>query len=197
MSRVKCDDDPQAFAQLAGRWQRPIQNLCARMSGNLHRGEDLAQEVFARLFSRRKGYEPTGKFSTFLWRMALNICYDDLRKTSRRRELSLDSNDVAGESRLELFPAGEAAPDDTMAQGESAEAVRRALAELAEPYRVVVVLRHYEDLKFREIAEVLGLPEGTVKSRMAEALTQLNRMLNPLFAERAVRVRPTHERLLI
>jgi RNA polymerase sigma-70 factor (ECF subfamily) len=197
MSRVKEDDDPRAFAQLAGRWRRPIQNLCARMSGDLHRGEDLAQEVFARLFARRKGYEPTGKFSTFLWRMALNICYDDLRKTARRRELSLDSDDAAGESPLELFPTNEAAPDDAMIEGEGADAVRRALVALAEPYRVVVVLRHYEDLKFREIADVLGLPEGTVKSRMAEALTQLNKMLNPLFVERAARVRPTHERLLI
>ncbi len=66
MWRVRTEDDPEAFAQLVARWQKPIQNLCARMTGDPHRGEDLAQETFARLFARRKNYEPTGKFSTQL-----------------------------------------------------------------------------------------------------------------------------------
>ena len=68
-------------------------------------------------------------------------------------------------------------------EDERAEAVRRALVELAEPYRVVVVLRHYEGLKFREIGEVLDIPEGTVKSRMVEALNQLSRLLKPLVSD--------------
>src|SRR5215475_7942910 len=86
MWRVKMDDDPQAFAQLVRRWERPIQSLCARMTGDAHRSEDLAQEAFVRIFARRKDYEVSGKFSTFLWRVALNLCYDELRKITRRRE---------------------------------------------------------------------------------------------------------------
>jgi len=196
MRRVKMDDDPQAFAQLVERWQRPIQGLCARMTGDIHRGEDLAQETFARLFARRKSYEPTGKFSTFLWRIALNICYDELRKINRRGEFSLDGAGSDDESDLRHLLIDESAPDTSLVEGERAEAVRRALLELAEPHRVVVVLRHYEGLKFREIAEVLGIPEGTVKSRMAEALTQLNKLLNPLFAERPTPVHRINQRLL-
>ena len=198
MRRVKTDDDAQAFAQLMQRWQGPIQGLCARMIGDSHRGEDLAQDVFARLYSRRKNYEPTAKFSTFLWRIALNICYDELRKQKRRREFSLDEpGDDDGGMEFEADGVG---PDQRMVEDERAEAVRRALVELAEPYRVVVVLRHYEGLKFREIADVLGIPEGTVKSRMSEALTQLGQTLNPIVSEdpeptrRAPRA---HERLLI
>ena len=70
MWRVRTEDDPQAFAQLVGRWQKPIQSLCTRMTGDPHRGEDLTQETFVRLFARRKNYEPSGKFSTFLWRLS-------------------------------------------------------------------------------------------------------------------------------
>ena len=63
MWRVKMEDDPQAFDQLVKRWEKPIQSLCARMTGDVHRGEDLAQETFSRVFTRRKDYEPSGKFS--------------------------------------------------------------------------------------------------------------------------------------
>jgi RNA polymerase sigma-70 factor (ECF subfamily) len=198
MWRVRTDDDAEAFAQLVGRWQKPIENLCARMTGDPHRGEDLAQETFARLFARRKAYEPTGRFSTFLWRMALNICYDELRKLKRRGELSLDESDD-DLSAFDLEADGPA-PDAQLAKDERAEGVRRALVELAEPYRVVVVLRHYEGLKFREIGDVLGIPEGTVKSRMSEALSQLSRLLNRLLSEPSEPPNPKHrsnERLLI
>src|SRR5256885_6660515 len=90
MWRVRTADDAEALAGLVQRGQGPIQGLCTRMTGDVHRGEDLAQETFTRLFLRRKSYEPTGKFSTFLWRIALNICYDELRKINRRGELSLE-----------------------------------------------------------------------------------------------------------
>lgn len=181
MWRVKMDDDPQAFARLVERWQTPIRGLCARMLGDAHRAEDLTQEAFARVFARRKDYEPVGRFSTFLWRIALNLCYDELRKINRRGESSLeDSADEHGELH---FRADGAAPDLQLVEDERAESVRRALLALAEPYRVVVVLRHYEGLKFREIGEVLDIPEGTVKSRMVEALNQLSRLLKPLVKE--------------
>ena len=179
MWRVKMDDDAEAFADLVARWERPIQRLCARMLGDIHRGEDLTQEAFARVFARRNNYEPTGKFSTFLWRVALNLCYDELRKIKRRGEFSLDepgANDDA--PALEIVDNVEPGPDRQLAARERAETVRRALLELSEPYRVVVVLRHYEGLKFREISDVLDIPEGTVKSRMAEALSQLSDILN-------------------
>ena len=194
MWRVRTEDDPQAFAQLVGRWQRPIQNLCARMTGDPHRGEDLAQETFARLFSRRRSYEPRGRFSTFLWRMALNLCYDELRKRKRRDEHSIEDHWNDDGFELETDEPG---PDHSLVRQEQAEAVRQALLELADPYRAVVVLRHYEGLKFREIAEVLGIPEGTVKSRMAEGLSQLGRRLHPLVSDLPAPRPHTHERLLI
>jgi RNA polymerase sigma-70 factor, ECF subfamily len=172
MWRVQREDDAEAFALLVERWERPIQNLCTRMLGDTHRGEDLAQEAFARVFTKRKEYEARAKFSTFLWRVALNLCYDDLRRRDRRRELSLE-----GESSAWDVPSETLSPDVSLAREETAEGVRHALMNISETYRSVLVLRHYEDLKFREIADVLEIPEGTVKSRMAEGLTQLARLL--------------------
>jgi RNA polymerase sigma-70 factor (ECF subfamily) len=178
MWRVKMNDDPQAFAALVRRFEGPIHSLCARMTGDVHRAQDLSQEAFARLFACRKSYELSGRFSTFLWRIALNLCYDELRKIKRRPEIPLEtceSSDGNEEAVRDSAPS----PDAIVVGEERASAVRAALRQLSEPYRAVLVLRHYEGLKFREIADVLDIPEGTVKSRMAEALSQLSRILGP------------------
>lgn len=174
MWRVQTADDSAAFARLVERWRAPVQRLCERMLGDSHRAEDLAQEAFVRVFARRKEYRAAGRFSTFLWRVALNLCYDELRRVRSRGELPIDADADEQEANL-VSP--ETPPDDQLVNAERAEGVRRALAQLPDPYRTVIVLRHYENLKFREIAEVLEIPEGTVKSRTAEAMVQLGRLL--------------------
>jgi RNA polymerase sigma-70 factor (ECF subfamily) len=174
MWRVKLDDDADAFAQLMSRWQKPIQNLCIRMLGDVHRAEDVAQSAFARIFTSRVSWEPTAKFSTFLWKIALNLCHDELRGLKRRNECSIledIDNDLDG--MVSELPG----PDLVTDARERAEIVREALQKLSPHYREVVVLRHYQHLKFHEIAQVLDIPEGTAKSRMAEALTKLSSLL--------------------
>ena len=180
MWRVRSSDDPEAFAQLVNKWQASIQRLCVRMLGDTHRGEDLAQEAFARLYAKRHQYEPAARFSTYLWRVAMNLCYDELRRLKRRPETSLDADSLDSDepfSILDAHASVETTPDTEIQSREQAELVREALQKLPEHYRAVVVLRHYEDLKFREIADVLDIPEGTVKSRMAEGLQQLSEIL--------------------
>lgn len=183
MLQVQAGDDAHAFAQLVRRWEAPIQRLCTRMLGDAHRAEDLTQDAFARLFAKRKEYQPTGKFSTFLWRIALNLCYDELRRLKRRGESPLDDIEFPEGNELPSLQHSDPAPDAAMIEREKEEIVRNAVLQLSEAYRSVIVLRHYENLKFREIAEVLDVPEGTVKSRMAEALTQLQRKLSGAFRE--------------
>lgn len=184
MWRVRSNDDPEAFAHLVNKWQGAIQRLCIRMLGDAHRGEDLTQEAFARLYAKRADYQPAARFSTYLWRVALNLCYDELRRLKRRPETSLDiesSDSDESFSILDAHAANETTPESELQNTERAELVRTALQKLPEHYRAVVVLRHYEDLKFREIAEVLDIPEGTVKSRMAEGLQQLSEILTRAF----------------
>jgi RNA polymerase sigma-70 factor (ECF subfamily) len=174
MWRVQYEDDHAAFAQLVQRWEAPIQRLCARMTGDLHKAEDLAQEAFTRVFHKRHDFNPTAKFSTWLWRIAINLCHDEQRRRMRRPELSIESTGNEEEDRPQMeFASGDGGPAEAMQALERAEQVRRALMKLPEHYRGVVILRHYENLKFQEIAEVLGIPEGTVKSRMFEGLARL------------------------
>ncbi len=180
MLRVKTNADPRAFAALVGRWEEPIRRLCTRMTGDAHRGDDLKQETFARLFAKRSGYLPTGRFSTYLWRIALNICHDELRRTQRRQHLAPVTDNDDGDS-LDHCPDEEPTPDWRAVQTEEAELVRQALLQLPEIYRTVLVLRHYQHLKLSEIAETLEIPLGTVNSRMAEALARLTRLLEPQF----------------
>lgn len=194
MWRVKMQDDNEAFAWLLERWERPIQNLCTRMTGDVHRAEDLTQETFARVYARRKEYEGTGKFSTYLWRIALNLCHDEFRRRHRWIHSTVSDND--GEI-LESFASSEAEPSSLLAARENADAVKSALLQLDEAHRTVLVLRHYENLKFREIAEVLEIPEGTVKSRMAEALTQLAAKLTPFLGENPRSTKSIRESILL
>ncbi len=197
MWRVQMEDDAQAFAQLVSRWENPIQRLCARMLGDSHRAEDMAQEAFVRVFAKRKEYQPNGRFSTFLWRVALNLCYDELRRLKRRQETSLDLETEEGLAGLESVAAAGLSPDEQLQEDEQGRLVRQALLQLPELYRTVIVLRHYENLKFREIADVLEIPEGTVKSRMAEGLTQLQNLLRSLLEEPAKPSKPSRECLML
>jgi RNA polymerase sigma-70 factor (ECF subfamily) len=180
MWRVQNNDDPDAFAQLVERWEQPIFRLCARMTGDATRAEDLTQEVFAKVFTHRKDFKPDAKFSTWLWRVALNHCYDELRRLKRRGEQSLDEEEHD-------FPCVDPTPDARAASEDECEIVRGALMRLPEISRTVLALRYCEGLKLREISEILDLPETTIHSRIAVGLTQITRLLKPQFKDR---VRP-------
>lgn len=179
MWRVAMHNDTRAFAELVARWQTPIQRLACRMTGDEALGEDVSQEAFARIFARRKTWLSTARFSTWLWRIAMNLCRDELRRARRRFEVALEGDDAA-----ELaIVSSEPSPIEQLATAEDSAHVRAALLKLSDELRCVVVLKHYEGLKFREIADVLEIPEGTVKSRMATALEQLNRIMKPALAD--------------
>ena len=174
MWRLQSRGDAEAFAELVARWQEPIFRLCARMTGDAARAEDLAQEIFTKVFTRSKEFKPQAKFSTWLWRIALNHCYDELRRKKRRGESSLDDDEGFEE------PASAApGPDVLAASEEECELVRAGLLRLPELSRTVLVLRYCEGLKLREISEILELPESTIHSRLGVALGQITRILEP------------------
>ena len=181
MDAVRRAGDGDALAELMRRWHAPLRDLCLRMTGRGHLGDELAQEAFVRVFLNRERFEPTRRFSTWIWRIALNLCHDTHRREIRRAEDPLPEPGEPG-----VHPASlETAPDLHLVDSERADQVRLALAALSDAHRTVLVLREYEGLKIREIAEVLAVPEGTVKSRLAEALTQLGARLRPTFHEPA------------
>ncbi len=177
MSVFQTTADPEAFALIVHRWQGPIRNLCMRMTADLHRAEDLTQETFSRLCARRREWQPTAKLSTYLWRIAINLCHDENRRRTRHGEVPLETGEDG--EHLAHITVFQPTPHDELEAEERADQVRAALQRVTEPFRTVLVLRHYEGLKFREIADVLGVPEGTVKSRMVEGLSQLTRLMQP------------------
>jgi len=191
MWQVKVHDDHRAFDQLVHRWEQPIRRLCARMIGDEHRAEDLKQDTFAKLFDKRKLYEPNGRFSTYLWRIALNVCHDELRRRNRRKEFFPEGDEEQG---IDAFTDEDPLPDANTATREEAELVRNALLKLPDAYRTVLVLRHYEGLKIAKIAEILEIPIGTVSSRLVEGLARLTRLLQPKLArERIERKAPSND----
>ena len=190
MQRVQATGDPRAFTQLLARWDAPIRRLCIRMTGNEHLGEDLAQEAFTRVFTHRDQFDSSRRFSTWLWRIALNLCHEEARKSGRRGEVSLR---IGPGDDTPTIACPQRRPPDRAQASEGAERVRLAMAKLPDSHRAVVVLREYEGLKFREISEVLGVPEGTVKWRMSEALDQLRTELTSIGEEAVNQTRQNYE----
>jgi RNA polymerase sigma-70 factor (ECF subfamily) len=168
MSRVRNEDDGEAFAVLVARHQRALLNFFAR-SGVQYDCEDLVQQTFLRLYRYRRRYVATAKFTTFLFLLARQVWIDELRRRRRRERLA---EGLAAEPHPEFAePAGASAG----AAGDLDLA--RALEALPAGLRRVVELGVYQELPYAEIAEILGIPVGTVKSRMFNALAKLRALL--------------------
>ena len=147
------------------------------MTNDYESAVDLAQETFLRVFRAADRYQANYAFSTYIYRIATNLAISELRKRKRHRLVSMTGFFKSGDGlddAMELDP-GDAAPlaDATMVEGERRAAVARAIATLPEKYRAPLVLRDVEERSYEEIAHILGMNEGTVKSRINRARTFL------------------------
>jgi len=158
--------DPSAFEELLRQWQQPIGRFLFRLTGKADVAEDLCQEVFLRVYHGRSLYRDNGAFANWLYRIALNVARDAGRR-ARHLHVSLPRDDVASE----------AAGDAACQREEIAGIVAACVAELPEPLRIILVLRHYEQMSFEEAARLMNTPASTLKSRFAAALQWLRRRL--------------------
>ena len=168
MLRVCGQDDSEAFALLVSRHQKILLNFFAR-SGVQYDSEDLVQQTFLRLYRYRHRYVATAKFTTFLFLLARQVWIDELRRRQRRQRLV---ENLAAEPHEEF-----AAPAEPSAGAQGDLDLARALAALPEGLRQVVELAVYQELPYAEVAEILEIPVGTVKSRMFNALAKLRALL--------------------
>jgi len=168
MLRVRADNDRDAFAVLVTRHQKMLLNFFAR-SGVQYDSEDLVQQTFLRLYRYRDRYVVTAKFTTFLFLLARQVWIDELRRRKRNERLKegLAAEPHPGFSEPPSASAGEFGDVD----------LARALMQLPEGLRQVVELGVYQDLPYAEVAEILKIPIGTVKSRMFNALAKLRAFL--------------------
>ena len=175
--RLAKEGDEQAFEALVTAYERKVYNYALRSTGNEQDAMDITQEVFLRVFRSLSGFKEESSFSTWLYRITFNICIDFSRKNAKRNEnsLSLDSEAADGKE-LEL-PDERHAPEAAYDRKELREEIAGAILRLSEQHREVLVMREINGLSYAEIAEVLELEEGTVKSRIARARENLRKII--------------------
>jgi RNA polymerase sigma-70 factor, ECF subfamily len=167
--------DLDSFNQLVVRWERPIYALAYRVIGREEDARDVCQETFLRAFRALKGFKGQAKFSSWLYRITLNLCRDWIRR-ERRQPIAQAPEGV---DLIEM--ASEATPtesiEDLVARREISRVVARAMADLPDEQRTAIILKEYHGLTFQEIADLLDCPLSTVKTRLYQGLTVLRKQL--------------------
>jgi RNA polymerase sigma-70 factor (ECF subfamily) len=178
MLRVR-DGDRAAFDLLMERYRKPLVNVIARTIGRDADAEDLAQDVFVRVYRSAPRYEPTAKFSTWLYTIARRVCLNHARAQTFRRWFSLGGDDDQDDPPHD--PPDPRAPDPMidMERRELKQVVAQAVASLPERLRFAVVLRRYEELSYDEIAQILGCSVTAAKLRVHRANAILADRLSP------------------
>jgi len=166
--------DLSAFDDLVRRWDRKIQGAIYRIMGSEEEARDLCQETFLKAYRALRAFKGEARFSSWLYQIALNVCRDRMRRKRGRTLVSLDELDDAGNA-----PPLDQGPSalELVEKNDLARAVAGAVAALPDDQREVIVLKEYQGLTFLEIAEVLGLPTSTVKTRLYRGLVQLRERL--------------------
>lgn len=169
--------DAEAFEQLVLTYQTPIYRLCLRITGNTDDAADLTQEAFLKAWRALDTFRFDASFSTWLYRLASNLCLDFLRAEKRRATLPLIQNDAEGEELALSLPDPAPTPEEATEAAQERAQISAALQSLEPQQRQILTLRVINDLSYAEIAEILGVQEGTVKSRLSRARDALRKKL--------------------
>jgi len=179
--RLCMNGDSGAWAELVRTHHRRVYGLCYRFTGNPADAEDLTQDVFLKIYSNLASFDTArGSLQVWITTMTRNLLVDNFRRTRNLR--ATGSLDDGWESSEELSPidrltSHSPSPHESAAQKELAKMVQQALAKVSVELREAVILRDLQDLDYKEIAQVLGIPEGTVKSRISRGRAELARLL--------------------
>jgi RNA polymerase sigma-70 factor (ECF subfamily) len=167
----------EGFEELVRRYQRPIVAYVYRMVGDYDAALDLAQEVFIKVYNSLGRYRPEFKFSTWIYRIAHNAAIDHLRRVGATRTEDLEAEGEGGRTFEKPFASATPSPEQETERGERRAEIEEVVCQLQPAYRELIVLRHSHDLSYDEIAEVTGLPLGTVKNRIFRAREAMRELL--------------------
>jgi RNA polymerase sigma-70 factor (ECF subfamily) len=180
MARVAKGDD-EAFEVLVTRHQTSVLNLIYRFLGDRTQAKDLTQEVFIRVWRRSKGYKPTAKFTTWIYRITANLCFNELRSSRRKKWFQfLRSDGIRKDQTEQDFADGSPSPEDLLLAKERSRQISDALQSLPENQRMALILKRYDDLSYQEIAQVLGCSVSAVESLLVRAKRTLQEKLKNL-----------------
>lgn len=176
------DGDEQGFHLLVKRYEPRIQGFLRKRLNDEERVEDLTQDTFLRIHRARGSYDPSRKFSTWIHTIANNLLKNEFRNRSRRREmvfsdLRTETSASGAPSRPVEFESGDADPEHETYRSELRDAIDTAIERMDEHHRVPFVMREVDDLSYEEIAELIGIPVGTVKSRLNRARNSFRSLL--------------------
>lgn len=174
MMRVK-EGDEGAFQELVERHQGMVIGTVTKMLGSTNDSEDIAQQVFIRLWKSAPRYKVKAKFTTFLYTIMRNLVYNESSRRSRKKESSI--NEREDDFHLQAEDTQNKTPDDQVLQDELQAAVDKAIADLPEKQRLAVIMRRYDNRPYEEIAQVLDLSVSAVKSQLFRARTVLRESL--------------------
>ena len=162
----KCKNgDLDAFDQLVKRYESKVYTLAYRFTGNHADANDLAQETFIRIYQALPSFRGDSSFATWLYRIASNVCRDELRRQQRRKKISLD--EVMSQSGCNLSLAYDSeSPEESLEKSELQRAVQNCLNALSDEHRLILIMREIQGLSYEEIAAALDCSLGTVKSRL-------------------------------
>ncbi|ALC92589.1 RNA polymerase subunit sigma [Bacillus sp. FJAT-18017] len=169
--------DQDAFAEIVEIYKDKLFQLAFRMLGNRHEAEDIAQEAFIRAYVNINSYNQEYKFSTWLYRIATNLCIDRIRK--KKPDFYLDA-EMAGTEGLNLYsriPSETPLPEKELEKMELQETIQQEILKLPDKYRSAIVLKYIDELSLNEISEILDLPLGTVKTRIHRGREALRKQL--------------------
>jgi RNA polymerase sigma-70 factor, ECF subfamily len=176
LMRLVAGGDTSAFEEVIERHQALVAGTAARMLGSNSDVEDIAQQVFIRVWKSARRYVPRAKFTTWLLKITRNLVFNELRRAKRRAHVPLQSEPGAEE--IPLKDETNPAPDASLLDDELQRAIEEAIMQLPESQRMALVLRRYEQLSYEQIAEVLDLSVPAVKSVLFRARTELRTRLN-------------------
>lgn len=167
------EGDENAFNELVDRYYRQIYRFLVRFTGQEHLAEDLIQEVFIKLYKSAATFDPNKRFRPWIYQIAANTARDHLRSASRNgKRVSFKNTGEEAETTLDqLVPGVTASPDQAFIEKETSEKVKETLIQMQDQLREILILAYYNQLPYKDIADSLGIPLGTVKSRLHKAVS--------------------------
>ena len=180
MARIARGDN-DAFEILVNRHQTSVLNLVYRFVGDRTQAKDLGQEVFLRVWQAAKSYKPKAKFTTWIYRITANLCFNELKAARRKKWFSFNWSDEDSEHTIEeILPNNAPSPEDLLLEKERSRQISDALQSLPDNQRMAIVLKRYDDLSYNEIAGILDCSVSAVESLLVRAKRTLQEKLEKL-----------------